>query len=66
VYDLSGETANSNSSDKESLYVRENDLGQVFVQGLHESTVHSSAEALSYLNKGTHNRITASTNMNAG
>lgn len=66
VYDLSGESANSNSSEKESLHIRENDTGLVFVQGLHEATVQSSAEALSYLNKGTHNRITASTNMNAG
>jgi hypothetical protein len=66
VYDLSGESANSNSSEKESLYVRENDTGLVFVQGLHEASVQSSAEALAYLNKGTHNRITASTNMNAG
>ena len=65
VYDLSGESNNC-SSEKESLHVRENDAGLVFVQGLHEVNVQSSAEALSFLNKGTHNRITASTNMNAG
>jgi hypothetical protein len=46
--------------------VRENDQGNVFVQGLQEVQAHSADAALALLYEGTRNRITASTAMNAG
>lgn len=52
--------------ERPSLPVRENDQGQVFVQGLLEQDVSSAVEALDVLYHGTQNRTTASTNMNAG
>mmetsp|Transcript_22914 Transcript_22914/g.33487 ORF Transcript_22914/g.33487 Transcript_22914/m.33487 type:complete len:1633 (+) Transcript_22914:1-4899(+) len=63
VYDLLGD---SRSTERQSLPVRENDSGLVFVQGLQDVKVLSSEEALSVLTAGTKNRITASTAMNAG
>jgi hypothetical protein len=48
------------------LPVRESDNGLVFVQNLQELVVSSSGEALNALTSGSKNRITASTNMNAG
>ena len=46
--------------------VRENDQGNVFVQGLQEVQAHGADAALALLYEGTRNRITASTAMNAG
>lgn len=63
VYDL---LSDSRSVDRLSLPVRESDNGLVFVQNLQEVTVSSSGEALNALASGSKNRITASTNMNAG
>ncbi len=68
VYDLIGSTsANSpTNSARISLQVREDDNKQVFVQGQNETEVHTAAATLELLCSGTHNRITASTAMNAG
>jgi hypothetical protein len=63
VYDLLGDTR---AIDRLSLPVRESDNGLVFVQNLQELVVTSSGEALNALTSGSKNRITASTNMNAG
>lgn len=49
-----------------SLAVREDETGKVFVQGQNEIEVFSAANALEILSTGSHNRVTASTNMNAG
>ena len=54
------------SKDRSSLPVREDEKGGVFVQGQSEVHAHSASEALEYLCRGTRNRITASTAMNAG
>lgn len=68
VYDLLGSDRYSNTinSGRISMSVREDDKGNVFVQGLLGKQVSSAAEALALLNEGTRNRITASTNMNSG
>lgn len=66
VYDLTHSESRSQSSDRPSLPVRENDAGHVFIQGLQEMSVSNAADALHILNTGTKNRITASTAMNAG
>jgi kinesin family protein 4/21/27 len=78
VYDLISPTsasggANSSSSssgssnkDRPSLPVREDETGHVFVQGQQEVDVGSARAALDVLSAGSHNRITASTAMNAG
>ena len=64
VHDLI--TESTGRIERPSLPVRENDQGQVFVQGLQEQDVTSADQALEVLYQGTHNRTTAATNMNAG
>lgn len=62
VYDLN----DSKHAERNSLLVRENDGGHVFVQGLQETCVENATDALEILSCGSRNRITASTAMNAG
>jgi kinesin family protein 4/21/27 len=68
VYDLLGVERYTNTiiNARVSMSVREDEKGVVFVQGLNSKQVTSAAKALELLNEGTRNRITASTNMNAG
>ena len=70
VFDLmaSEGTPSMTSTHKErtSLPVREDEKGGVFVQGVTEINVNSASAALELLCRGTRNRITASTAMNAG
>lgn len=69
VFDLINVTASGGYNRLESrasLPVREDESGKVFVQGQTELEVFSATNALEILSSGTHNRVTASTNMNAG
>ena len=64
VFDLlPGDTR---GSDRPSLQVRENEGGNVVVQGQSSKSVETAEEAVDYLYQGMKNRITASTLMNAG
>jgi hypothetical protein len=68
VYDLLSTNASSNHrhDSRVSLAVREDEQGHVFVQGQTEIDVRNASSTLEALSFGSHNRITASTNMNAG
>lgn len=68
VYDLisRGKAPQLVGSERQSLHVREDENGRVFVQGLVEMDVTTANEALDYLTCGIRNRITAATSMNAG
>lgn len=68
VYDLLPEshTPLSFNESRPSLAVRENEQGNIFVQGQNEVVVNSAEHALDMLVAGAKNRITASTSMNAG
>ena len=66
VHDLTVGAAELSSIERPSLPVRENDQGQVFVQGLQEKDIFSVEEALGVLYDGTQNRSTGATNMNSG
>jgi len=59
-------TKGPNAMERPSMPVRENDQGNVFVQGLQEVQAHGADAALALLYEGTRNRITASTAMNSG
>jgi len=62
----SSNNSGNNNKDRPSLPVREDETGHVFVQGQQEVDVSSARAALDLLSAGSHNRITASTAMNAG
>jgi hypothetical protein len=67
VHDLTAASAGRLATlERPSLPVRENDQGQVFVQGLQEQDVDTADAALEVLYQGARNRTTASTAMNAG
>jgi hypothetical protein len=68
VYDLLNNPGSPrlNEMMRSSLAVREDEHGRVFVQGQSEVEVKGSDAALEALSMGSMNRITASTNMNAG
>lgn len=67
VFDLLSSSASTRSAaDRASLPVREDESGRVFVQGQSEIEVKSALATLDALSLGSHNRITASTAMNAG
>jgi hypothetical protein len=69
VFDLLSVNSPSSRNDlnnRPSLAVREDEAGHVFVQGQNELEVKNATSALEILTMGSHNRITASTAMNAG
>jgi kinesin family protein 4/21/27 len=67
VYDLISASGSSNSvMSRNSLAVREDEHGHVFVQGQVEQEVADPESALEALSTGSSNRITAATVMNAG
>lgn len=54
------------TAERPSLMVRENEGGNVVVQGLQQVKVDTAEQAVEYLMHGMKNRITAATLMNAG
>jgi kinesin family protein 4/21/27 len=67
VYDLlSSQGSSNNMMSRNSLAVREDEHGHVFVQGQMEQEVTDPESALEALSLGSSNRITAATAMNAG
>lgn len=69
IYDLlnvsSSSSKNLDFSNRQSLSIREDENGKVFVQGQTEIDVNSSSLALDVLHLGSQNRVTASTAMNS-
>ena len=72
VFDLISSSNGNNKSprsligDRAGLPVREDEQGKVFVQGQNEIETCSADAVLECLCRGSANRVTASTNMNAG
>eukprot|EP01035_Chromulina_nebulosa_P029303 gene29303-38828_t len=56
----------SHRSERVSLTVREDENSKVFVQGQHEVEANNADAVMDILSIGSKNRVTASTNMNAG
>ena len=65
VFDLLPSESRRTGEDRAPLAVRENEGGQVVVQGLQQTTVESAEQAVDLLFSGMRNRITAATLMNA-